>query len=360
MKKLFFIAAVAGAALAGCTKNELAPSAKEQQEISFTAPVVGTQTKAPVYGAIGATYNTEETFDVWCVYNASTITEWGGTAYFNNVTASHNATKGGWILTPTYYWPAEGYLSFVALSPSITNTTTYSATNGFQITDWSQGTTEEAIIDLMYSNESLNNAKVNFNANGEEKTGDANSYKGVDITFNHALSYLVFKIKTAANYSGTTTFRLKSITLSDIYTTGDFTQIPAVTDPVTPNWAVDTSDPAKVGTYVAYDYSRVSGATPLVFNYDATDVPETGTKEIILLPQALTTNQQKIEIKYQISTDSGANWIDQTQEVDLTGSIAAWEMGKKYTYTISISMDEIILDPAVTTWTDATEGSIGL
>ena len=41
------------------------------------------------------------------------------------------------------------------------------------------------------------------------------------------------------------------------------------------------------------------------------------------------------------------------QEIDLyDGSIKNWEMGKKYIYTLSISMTEIILDPAVADWDD--------
>lgn len=344
MKKLFFIAAIASAALVSCTKNELAPSVTAQEEISFAAPVVGAQTK--VYGAIGATYDKKENFDVWSKWNKTEITVWGGTDYIVDKPVTHNAaTPGGWHFTPAYYWPADGYLSFVALSPSMSTTTKYTAEKGFEITEWSQGATEATIVDLMYSNESLNNAKLEFNAEGEEISGDANSYKGVDITFNHALSYLVFKIKTLEDYSGTTDFRLKKITLSDIYTTGDFTQKPV--SPAT-NWDVDESDPAKVGEYVAYE-----GTLP--FGSALEDVPETEKEEIILLPQTLADGKQKLIIDYEIKTGDSA-WIGQTQEIDLEdGTIKVWEMGKKYTYTISISMTEIILDPAVAAW-DATPG----
>ena len=344
MKKLFFIAAIAGAALVGCTKNELAPSVTAQEEISFAAPVVGVQTK--VNGAIDADCDTGESFDVWCVYNTGDITTWGGTPYFSNVTASYETAAGGWTLNPKYYWPATGQLSFVALSPSFSNETTYSATNGFQITEWSQGATETAIVDLMYSDESLNNEKADFSADGEEKTGDANSYTGVDITFNHALSYLVFKIKTAGIYTPTQ-FRLNAITLSGIYTTGKFTQ--KASDP----WEEKTD--GTTGTYVAY-----TGGS-LTFDDDpAVLVPETAQKEIILLPQKLVDGKQKLTINYQISTD-GANWIAQVQEIDLSkGSITAWEMGKKYTYTLSISMTEIILDPAVAVWDTTGSGTLDL
>lgn len=355
MKKLFFIAAIASAALVSCTKNELAPSATEQQEISFLAPVVGPQTK--VYGAIGATYNTSETFDVWAVHNTAAITEWGGTTYINDVKATYDSGVKGWRLENAYYWPATGLLSFVALSPSIDKTTTYDATNGFKITDWSQGASEATIVDLMYSNETRDKKYADFTIDDGSVKDDDNDatyiYNGVDIQFNHALSYLVFNIKTKDNYSATTNFRLNAITLSGVYTTGSFTQIPEVTSPVTPNWKVDT-DASKVGTYKAYTGGE------LTFGVGGVSVPETEGKEIILLPQTLAAGKQKMTIAYQISTD-GSNWIDQTQVVDLCkGSVGSWEMGKKYTYTISISMTEILLDPAVSDWTPDEDESINL
>lgn len=340
MKKLFFLAATACVALASCVKNEPADSVNEQDEITFAAPVVGVQTK--VNGAIGTAYDTEESFDVWCVYNTEDITTWGGTPYFSDVTANYNSTADGWKLATPYYWPATGQLSFVAMSPSITNTTTYDATNGFQITQaWSQGTSEEAIVDLMYSEVALNKAKVQYGTNGEELTGDVNSYKGVDITFKHALSYLVFKIKTKADYAPTK-FILRSITLSGIYTTGTFNQ--KAQDP----WTELTTGDNIVGQYVAHSDRDDD---PISFGSTAVDAAALSGCDIILLPQTLVEGQQKIKVEYAISTDGGNNWLAQVQEVDLLNdTVTSWEMGKKYTYTLSIGMEEILFDPAVSTW----------
>ena len=347
MKKVFFIAAIASVAFASCVKNDPVPSVTEQQEIAFVAPVVGPQTK--VYGEIGATYNTGESFDVWCVHNTTDITEWGGTAYFSNVKATYDASLGGWTLSPKYYWPATGKLSFVALSPSLANTTAYDAANGFQITSkWSQGATQDAIVDLMYSEPTFDCVKSNFvNANKDDDDDSGNyKYNGVDINFKHALSYILFNVKTTEDYSATTKFRLKTITLSDVYTTGTFNQ--KATDP----WTEDTA--GATGTYVAY--TNVSG---LEFGNSAVHAAAATGKEIILLPQELTTGQQKITVNYQISTNNGTTWIDQVQEVDLkNATVASWEMGKKYTYNLSIGMTEIIFDPAVTYWTEATGGDI--
>lgn len=349
MKKLFFIAAFASAALVGCTKNEVAPSALQQDEITFLSPVVGAQTK--VYGAIDANYDTGESFDVWCVHNTEDITEWDGTKYFSDIEATYNSTLGGWALETKYYWPATGKLSFVALSPTLANTTSYDKTNGFKVTGWSQGASESAIVDLMYSGETQNQEKSSYTSgSGDNDDNSVYKYKGVDLNFKHALSYLVFTVKTAADYSATTKFRLNAITLSGVYTTGDFTQI--VTSPA-PNWNVDTSDPAKVGTYVAY-----TGGTLAFTSSSAVNVPETDKKEMILLPQTLIAGQQKIKVDYQISTDNGTTWIDQTQTVDLKGTVEKWEMGKKYTYNLSIGMQEIIFDPAVSAWDTPTDAPV--
>ena len=359
MKKLFFIAAFASAALVGCTKNEVAPSALQQDEITFLAPVVGAQTK--VNGLIGSTYNTGESFDVWCVHNAGNITEWTGAVYFDDVKAEYDASLGGWALVDKYYWPSTGKLSFVALSPSISNSTSYADATGFVIDNWSQGADQDAIVDLMYSDEVLNKVKAEYAADGEDKAGDTNTtyiYKGVDIKFNHALSYLVFKVKTTGDYSATTKFRLNSITLSGVYTTGDFQQMTNASTPNTDPWTEDET--GATGTYVAY-----TGGT-LNFGNSEVNVPETATKQIILLPQALKADQQKITVNYEISTDDKAIddpskvWIAQTPEaVDLTNlTVDEWEMGKKYIYTITIGMNEIIFDPAVSAWDTATDAPV--
>lgn len=346
MKKLFFIAAIASVAFASCVKNDPAPSVTEQQEIAFVAPVVGPQTK--VYGEIGATYNTDESFDVWCVHNTADITEWGGTAYFSDIKATYNAGLGGWTLSPKYYWPATGELSFVALSPSLTNTTAYDHANGFQITSaWSQGANQDAIVDLMYSEPTFNCVKSSFvNADNDDDDDSGNyKYNGVNINFKHALSYILFKVTTTADYSATTEFRLNTITLSGVYTTGTFNQ--KALDP----WAEDTA--GATGTYVAY-----TNTPGLEFGNSAVPAAAATGKEIILLPQALTAGQQKITVNYQIRTNGGT-WIDQVQEVDLkNATVAAWEMGKKYTYNLSIGMTEIIFDPAVTDWTEVAGGNI--
>ena len=61
MKKLFFIAAMAGAALVSCTKNESVET-PEQDVITFAEPVTALNTKAV---EIGENYPTSQNFSVF-------------------------------------------------------------------------------------------------------------------------------------------------------------------------------------------------------------------------------------------------------------------------------------------------------
>ena len=100
MKKLFFIAAIAGAALVSCTKNELAPSATEQHELIFANPVTSTLTKV-VDLATGTQYPTTAPFYVFADYHINEFSADGTpledvTSYMrgnNGVLVTHKTTE---------------------------------------------------------------------------------------------------------------------------------------------------------------------------------------------------------------------------------------------------------------------------
>ena len=91
MKKLFFIAAIASAALVSCTKNEVNEPAA-QQEITFTAPIVGHLTKAQT-GEVGTSYNKDEQFKVYAWYcEEEAFNPDNAQLYMNAITVAHDAT----------------------------------------------------------------------------------------------------------------------------------------------------------------------------------------------------------------------------------------------------------------------------
>ena len=124
MKKLFFIAAIASAALVSCTKNEVAQVA-DQDQITFATPVVGNLTK--VAGEIGTNYDKNEKFVVYGWYcEEDSFDPATASVYMNGVTVKHNGDinatvdagdQGAWEPVTTFYWPKNGKLTFSAYSP---------------------------------------------------------------------------------------------------------------------------------------------------------------------------------------------------------------------------------------------------
>ena len=86
--------------------------------------------------------------------------------------------------------------------------------------------------------------------------------------------------------------------------------------------------------------------------YDLTEYVKNTDDDVILIPQSLT-DDVKIVLDYDITT-AGGNKINQVSDIKLNAYTPSWGIGTRYTYNITIGMEEIIFDPAVTKWTDAT------
>ena len=114
----------------------------------------------------------------------------------------------------------------------------------------------------------------------QTKNNDEDELKtdGVKTVFRHELSNVNFTIKTTTAYSDKT-FTLNSITLNDIAATGDFSQNPSTTDPLTGTWAVKSTDNITVGnTNTTFANSPVSFAAPQYLF-----IPQTFTNETVTI-----------------------------------------------------------------------------
>ena len=97
--------------------------------------------------------------------------------------------------------------------------------------------------------------------------------------------------------------------------------------------------------------------------------------EAILLPQNFNTGKTVITIEYYITNDDETPLL-QTATFDLNSSgydatetengtptsvtVIAWEMGKKYTYNIVFSLNDIYFAPSVTDWVDVSSEDFGI
>lgn len=383
MKKFFFLAALAGAALVSCTKNDPAVN-EEQQLITFASPVVSLNTKSAT--EVWNNYPTAEkyNFAVWAkyfvngsyendAYKTGTYDKWeDGQTYMNEVVVKYG--NNTWAPAQNYYWPKNGSLTFIAYAPTDIQAITDVNGNGIQITDHTVATTPEDQLDILFSERAYNKQKVDDDTVAEGTTGsqpgNANDpYTGVHLSFKHALSSILFNIKTKEDYStASTTITLKKIEVHQAVSTGSFNQnladkngatttdadatAPAWTfnsTPVKADYVVDDTADIELST-TAYYPAGITNATAATNGLRATD--------LILLPQDLAGVTLRVEYTIK-NSDAGSEELYQIAELPLsTTNVAAWEMGKRYIYNITIGLDTIYFEPYVQDWVDVNMGNL--
>ena len=370
MKKTLIISAIAAAFLGtGCVSNDVFSPEEKQVEICFTTPVVGSMTKAPVYGEIkGTTYDPKENFVIYSVHHPDSYAGWtstNATTYINGGVFTYDALyddgtpdnggttgSGGWKgLNTKYYWPESGVLSFGGYSPAgIQGTFTYNAA-GLKIESFAIKTDAAEHQDLMYA-ERVYNKKNN--------TTDANNaiYDGVDIAFKHALSSIQFKVQLSADYSSI--FKLTSIKVGQVKYSGTFTEnITEIFDEVggkitltsstnNPSWSVADNRILNTTPYVAFsstdglvlNNNYKDGTTDNYLTLDGVD----GQNDLILMPQELPSEAELV-IEYMVNDKKESSTVKLS---DL--KIKEWEMGKRYTYNITLGYDLILVGATVEKW----------
>lgn len=391
MKKFFIFAAMAGAALVGCTKNEPAADA-DQQLITFAAPVVSPNTKAAT--EVWNNYPTAEAYDfaVWAkyyvnglyednAYKTGTYTTWaGGQTYMKEVVVSHNANT--WAPAQNYYWPKNGSLTFIAYAPASKADYADATATGITFKDYPVSTTPAEQVDLLFSERTYNQQKSNMDETaGSNTTGGTpdvkdDAYTGVHISFKHALSSILFNIKTDQNYVAQgTTITLKQIQVYNAVSQGSFNQnladengatttVPDDIDATNPAAWTFAATPVK-STYNV-DINNTAGvvlSTAAYYpstNSNTAPVPANGLRasDLILLPQDLEGVTLRIEYTIKNSGE-GSDELSQIAELPLDGNtVSEWVMGKRYIYNITIGLETIYFEPYVQDWVDVAAGDL--
>lgn len=355
-KKLFLTVLPAAAALiAGCSKNEVATVESAPQEITFqTVETKAASSFLETNKFYSYAYFLEKG-KTWAANSAS------GTAYIANSLIEYNSTDKAWKnATTKYYWPKQGSLTFFAWSdntndPKIeTGGGTLTCANSTGIAVAGYNTTTNKNKDLLVADITADQTKNTESYTG--KPSGATWAEGVPTVFKHVLSNLVFTVKTDEATTGNVypngMFKLQSIKLKNVKTTGNYTQ-GSPTANATP-WS-------NQGT--SADLSAYSGAVISVTKTAQTLTPATADYYIVL-PQTFSDTTPVIEIVYTITTEyiSGHPVTEPiTVEKDLKSIYTAnWENGKMYTLNITLGVEEILWDPDVTDWADGTTGEINI
>ena len=380
MKKLFFIAAIAGAALVSCTKNEFAPSATEQHEITFANPVTSVLTKS-VDLATGSTYpaSADAPFYVFADYHKDEYDKSeendfvpymrgnGGVAVTyttDEFKVGENTFDQYWKPESPYFWPMDGHLTFAAYSTGKPNrliggTVNYTLANGVKVENYtidnSTANTNNQ-YDLMLSKRAYNQTKANMVANNTV-------YDGVQIQFHHALSAIKFAVNTDKDYTGTNyTIKLNSLTIKNAYSTADLTQFAGKDKDL--NLETIWSEWGDENDYTAYSNTEGRLVTYCTAEQVGATYVNSSDADIVLLPQALshtsTSRDVIVEIEYTVHhPDMGAKSITYVKDFPLAGvssnseNVAKWEAGKRYIYNIIFGMEEIVFAPVIVAdWND--------
>lgn len=355
-KTLLMMAVAAGAMLTGCVKNETANGgAVSGSKISFEAPAVTGITRAAlVPGEIGTGYDKGEHFSVYALYFADgTYMNFDdGTLYMDDVETAYNAGGQYWDSESVpggqaYYWPKKGSLTFAAYSPSGAADdckVTWGAA-GFTFTNFTVQSEPAKHYDLLFSERAYNKT---------QSEASSTTYKGgVDITFKHALSSVVFKTKLGDTYEGHT-ITLKNITLKNTFTTGNFNQgLGDANGAVTTAAAWTGQKTENTAGYVAFNGSEEITSTTAAEPADAT--------RLIVLPQDLAHETNNVTIDVTYSIHNGTNEIDQTATIDISDyNLTEFEIGKRYIFTLIIGLDKITFSPDVAEWEDVNVPNIEL
>lgn len=375
MKKVLLFALAAGVALAACTKNEVKP-VDVDQEITFKAVVDKAATKGGTFDN-GVTYPTDRPFGTFAFFYTS---ENGYTKdapkYIDNakVENTSGASSGSaWTTNPKYYWPKQGYLTFMSYSPyeslktKVTCAPTDNALAEIKITDWDVNANQD--VDIMIADR-VDNQTANGNNAG---------YTGVSTVFRHKLAQIVkFSIKTNEDFgnlnsgapqAGSKLFFLKKIEIQDIVTNGTFSS------GVKPSNEADAIGiwtnvyPLAKKNYTWYENAEgtLAQGNASEFNTNAVEL-SSGTIAsngyLLVRPQTFeASDTKKIEITYVIRSYTSADaYSDETvvQSFNIYSATHSWDINKKYSFTITVDLKQIYWAPSVVVWEDGSSEGVGI
>lgn len=294
-KSIFLYTILALSMLTGCEKDK-----ESDVAISFS-PLAQKSTKTVM---LGTTYE-DEGFMVSAWRNGTNL-------YFQNAQVSTKASETNWQSTNfDCYWPISGSLSFTAFSP-------YSASAKGVLTN-----SDGSVSCSRYTINNQTDMGTDFCYANATRTDCAADRSPVDMVFHHALSLILVKVATPADYTNTgddgfkntVEIAIKSMKIKNIKSSGTFSSKAAE------HWSsqADVND----------------------FNITAPD----GNSNVgfLMIPQSLNANAA-IEVEYTVKqtvSKDGATIreisTDHTGTATIGGAQAKWEENKKITYNLTIS-----------------------
>ena len=325
MKKFFFSILAVGA-LVACTKSEV--KFDDASAIAF-APVASTITKAAINTN---TFPKDRDFQVWAFYckdapvQTPTVPEYNNytTKYIEHKTFTRRVNSNAWGgKESSYYWPNNGSLVFAGYSaPMVLNPTYDLSKDKLSISGYTQPAIDEAYTELLWfgRGDSYNNKAIKEN---------------VKVVFQHALSWITLKFQGKGMTADVSNqWLIKKVVINDVSMTGN---VECVGDNAT--WK-DWSNECDLIVYENNTGHQLTASAVTLENV---------ARGTLVIPQTPTT----ATITYTCLTPAGETITEEVvAELKLDGNATSWENNKHYTYTITFSATEILIEPSVVDWTE--------
>ncbi len=350
MKKYLYLIPVAALAMTTACTNESDEfvGSQESREISFSA-FTQNVTRAAVQGT---TFPTTYTMEVKAYQ-----TQPSATGYFDKTTFSKKETY--WGATPAKYWPlSAAKFNFFAVSGDgvtdshITIADALASASVAYTSANSYGPTTQS--DIMYA---FNRAEVT-------KTGNTLDFPDkVDMEFKHALALINFQIKAGDDASKA--IRIKKIELNGARYTGTLaiTNTNAATESSTWSAKVDWTPDAVQNNIVVPNIGNTETPVALTTSYVPANTASSYPASLMIIPSTQTPTVTQygfttIKITYVLDNKeytyeyAPSDWTDDDSD-PATPDVPVYtyvEAGKKYTYQITMTLHEILINPRVEAW----------
>ena len=319
MKKIFLFAAAAMVSLSSCVQTEDVYTGG-LNEMGFKSAV----TRAIVQTNDDMTYP----ISVSSVWNNPADAD-GYVPYFTNTEFALDGDY--WKATPAKYWPNAGKMQFLALCPADVTaaTITYDSNNG-----------TFAAAKLYVENNLVDQNDILYS---DLLAVDAPQTAAQPLLFHHSMAQLNVTLNKVDTKAVVTVNSVKVVKAS---LNGKLTVLPTTT--ASTDMANGLVTEATWTEKVQMDryFLANASATSVDDCYSATLTTEAQSPAALLV---IPSSQTQIVIEYTVDGK------DQTYTHTLTGS---WDMGYKYTYNYTISVNEIMFDCTVDEWKPGVGGSV--
>ena len=250
--------------------------------------------------------------------------------YFDNVQFTAKQIEGNSLWSGGKFWPPQGTLRFNAVSPSEGSSNSILSNLNF---NYDNGENLSYITGSLADN-STEQLDLLIAASTDFTPAPSSSNTGIDITFHHALSLIQIKAKAGAE----DLVKVKDIVLNTCYQSGSF-----YVYPVTEN---------EFATDVNWVVNGIN-ATNFDLNVSDTELGVSAFSEfnpVLVVPAIDETTKPTLTITYDF--DSLTDLVKTVELFPAGTPITEWQSGKKYTYSLTFTANEILLAPSIDDWDD--------